>query len=640
MEYRNLTAEEIAKLEANGCEAYDWDYVLVPTDTEELDFRNVLFIGDVRLGYDCSLRNATICDCTLGNYIEVNDVGYMSGYCIGDHCKIRNCGEMVAYDFCSECSGHKVNVLDETGGRSVLIFSGLSAQVAYMSAFYQHNKQLVQRLEALFEKDSKKQCDKDPYIGECTFVCNVGNIDDVIIGENCHIEGAAYLTNGTIGDGAKVLSGACASNFIIEKEATLGVSCILKSSFLGQGARLDNGFIAKDSLIFSNCVLEGGEAVSLFAGPFTVSDHRNTLLIGAATSFFNAGSGTNHSNHAYRTGPVHHGVYERGCKTASNTHVVWPARVGQFSVVLGSHYAHPDTSKLPFSYLFGKDGKTTVVPAANLKTFGLLRDSKKWQDRGKRLRDVGSLDCINICGVSPYNVERMAQGIELLTGLQNGSLQAEELNFHVDPKHIPEGIRLYDMEIRYFIGSWLTRHIVKMHADELSMEALMHCETDVADIDKWVDMMGMLAPRSMVDDLCQRIVDGNVSDLEALNKEIKGIHEHYNDYCWQYVHHNMKRFIGIYPQTTTAAELQDFIQVWTGIVQELRTLRLADAQKDFSDSARIGFGIDHPELADADFLHVRGTMDDNSYVKDVRDYYARDEQRAQKAIGMLAQFTL
>ncbi len=591
MEYRNLTPEEIRTLEANGCEAEDWARVHVSADAAGLDFRNVSFNDEVRIDKGCRLRNVTLSHSTT------------------DHTR-------------------QVNVLDEKGGRSVTICRGLSAQVAYILAFYRHNEQLTQKLNALIHNACHRQSNVCLHIVFVTFVWLVGFILDLSLGDLCRFEGAAYLTNGTIGDGAKVLGGACASAFIIESGATLGVSCILKNSFLGEGARLDNGFIAKDSLIFSNCVLEGGEAVSLFAGPFTVSDHRNTLLIGAATSFFNAGSGTNHSNHAYRTGPVHHGVYERGCKTASNTHVVWPARVGQFSVVFGSHYAHPDTSMLPFSYLFGKDGKTTVMPAANLKTFGALRDAKKWQERGKSLPEHGALDCINYDGVTPYNVERMAQGIELLTGLQNGSLPKENLNFHVDPKHIAEAIRLYDMEIRHFCGKELMKRIGSLPSDKPGMEALMHCETDVADIDKWVDMMGMLAPRAEVDSLCQRIADGDVSDLEALNGEIKGIHERYSDYCWQYVHDNMKRLIGIDPETTTATELQDFIQEWKGIVQELRTLRLADAQKDFSGTARIGFGIDHPELADADFLNVRGTVDDDPYVQDVRNDSSRDEQHA------------
>ena len=41
-----------------------------------------------------------------------------------------------------------------------------------------------------------------------------------------------------------------------------------------------------------------------------------TLLIGTMLSFYNAGSATNYSNHAYKMGPIHYGTLARGCKTA------------------------------------------------------------------------------------------------------------------------------------------------------------------------------------------------------------------------------------------------------------------------------------------------------------------------------------
>lgn len=70
---------------------------------------------------------------------------------------------------------------------------------------------------------------------------------------------------------------------------------------------IEKGFTAHDSLVFSNCSLENGEACALFAGPYTVSMHKSSLLIGCQTSFMNAGSGTNQSNHMYKLGPVHWG---------------------------------------------------------------------------------------------------------------------------------------------------------------------------------------------------------------------------------------------------------------------------------------------------------------------------------------------
>lgn len=88
-----------------------------------------------------------------------------------------------------------------------------------------------------------------------------------------------------------------------------------------------------------------------FAGPFTVTHHKSTLLIAGMFSFMNAGSGSNQSNHMYKLGPIHQGALERGAKTTSDSYILWPARIGAFSLVMGRHVNHPDTSDLPFSYL-------------------------------------------------------------------------------------------------------------------------------------------------------------------------------------------------------------------------------------------------------------------------------------------------
>ena len=47
------------------------------------------------------------------------------------------------------------------------------------------------------------------------------------------------------------------------------------------------------------------------------------------------GSGSNQSNHMYKLGPIHQGAMERGAKTTSDSYILWPARVGAFSLVMG-----------------------------------------------------------------------------------------------------------------------------------------------------------------------------------------------------------------------------------------------------------------------------------------------------------------
>ena len=105
--------------------------------------------------------------------------------------------------------------------------------------------------------------------------------------------------------------------------------------------------------------------------------HKSSLLIAGMFSFLNAGSGSNQSNHMYKLGPIHQGVVERGSKTTSDSYILWPAKVGAFSLIMGRHVNHPDTSGMPFSYLIEHGNRSYLVPGANLKSVGTIRDAQK-----------------------------------------------------------------------------------------------------------------------------------------------------------------------------------------------------------------------------------------------------------------------
>ena len=92
----------------------------------------------------------------------------------------------------------------------------------------------------------------------------------------------------------------------------------------------------------------------------------------------NAGSGSNQSNHMYKLGPIHQGIMERGSKTTSDSYLLWPARIGPFTLVVGRHYKNLDTSSLPFSYLIESNDDSILVPGINLRSVGTIRDAQKW----------------------------------------------------------------------------------------------------------------------------------------------------------------------------------------------------------------------------------------------------------------------
>ena len=123
----------------------------------------------------------------------------------------------------------------------------------------------------------------------------------------------------------------------------------------------------------------------------------------------NAGSGSNQSNHLYKLGPIHQGVIERGAKTTSDSYILWPSRIGAFSLVIGRHYRHSDTTDFPFSYLIEEHDESRLIPGINLQSIGTIRDSQKWPKRDRR-KDTNLLDSINFNLLSPYTIQKMING--------------------------------------------------------------------------------------------------------------------------------------------------------------------------------------------------------------------------------------
>lgn len=341
MEYRNLLEYEIAQLEASGCTATNWNTVSVKDGFNPSCYIRVNFSGNVKLGNtrDLFVRNgvpvrsgiydATIHNCEIGDNVHISKIGEaIANYRIGDNCYIANVNAMFATGASSFGNGCEVNVMSETGSRSLYIYEGLTSQIAYLTAMYRHNEAFTTRIKALAKEYSDRQRCATGLIESNVTIAGCGTISDTIVRTGACIEGATHLFDGTVGRDCKVGDNVIASHFIMASQARVDSGSTIERVFVGQASSLANGFIAHDSLFFANCACECGEACAVFAGPHTVSMHKSTLLIGGMFSFFNAGSGTNESNHLYKLGPVHHGIMERGCKTASNAYITWPAHIG------------------------------------------------------------------------------------------------------------------------------------------------------------------------------------------------------------------------------------------------------------------------------------------------------------------------
>ncbi len=634
--YRKLTEEEILLLKSQSCIADNWDNVLVADGFTTDYVHHTRFSGEVKLGLfekeftmrggikkHAGLRHVSLHNVTVGDNCCIENIqNYIANYDIGEDSFIENV-DIILVDGCSTFgNGVEVAVLNETGGREVLINDKLSAHQAYILALYRHRPELISRMKTMAEHYSKKHSSDRGTIGKRVMILNSGSICNVRIGDDARICGTCRLSNGSINSNqyapVHIGHGVICDDFIISSGSHVDEGTMLTRCFVGQACKLGHNYSASDSLFFSNCQGENGEACAIFAGPFTVTHHKSTLLIAGMFSFMNAGSGSNQSNHMYKLGPIHQGTLERGAKTTSDSYILWPARVGAFSLVMGRHVNHSDTSDLPFSYLIEQQNTTFLVPGVNLRSVGTIRDAQKWPKRDKR-KDPNKLDFINYNLLSPYTIQKMLAGRQILKELKRVSGETSETYSYMSAKiknsSLNKGIKFYEMAIHKFLGNSLIKRLEGINfASNDEIRNRLKPDTTIGE-GEWVDISGLIAPKTEIERLMVDIEQGRISKLKEMNSAFAKMHAEYYGYEWTWAYQKIKEFYKIDPETMTAADVVRIVELWKEAVVGLDRMVYSDARKEFSLSSMTGFGVDgsRDEMR-LDFEYVRGDFESNTFV--------------------------
>jgi NDP-sugar pyrophosphorylase family protein len=607
--YRALTIDEIVRLKAQACVAEDWSKIQVAEGFRTEAIYDVRFSGEIRMGaFDedilehdgfvayAGIRHATLHNVTVGDGCLIENIGsYISNYEIGDLCYIRNVGSMMTSGRTAFGNGVTVAAIDESGCSAFPICAGLSAPVAYAMATKCGGEEVAAGLKRLVSAEASRHADHRGHVGSGAYICDTRQIVNVHIGQGCMVSGASKLVNGSLlNEGGKecvVGSDVIAQDFILSGGATLDNGAIVTRCFVGQGSHLGNRFTATDSYIASNCHFENGEACSIFAGPYTVSHHKNTLLIAGEFSFMNAGSGTNESNHLYKTGPIHHGTLERGAKTASDAYLMWPTHVGAYSLVMGRVKGHPDTSAFPFSYLIGGEEKTYLVPAANLRTVGTWRDVLKWPQRDKRVvgaeRDLIRFDLLN-----PVVMAKVRDGLAQLREWEACKYVKDELNagpLYVRKSRMARAIDEYTDLQQMFAAQAFVRYLKRRtFANVAEFREFLQPKTELGQ-GEWQDLAGFVAPLAALQPIWEAVKADQVEDLDELLLHLQDVDEHYDEYVWSWIH-----------PTLDVQDVQDFLDLMTQWKQILRTLSATVEEGVEADLKQAGEA--HPEAARHPFM--------------------------------------
>lgn len=590
---RQLSDEEIRILEDRNCWAEDWTNVHVSDDFKPNYMHRVMLYGEVSIGdFDknievsrgfmkhSGINNATLRNVTIGDNCLIENIGgFINNYTIGDDCYISNVNAMETTDGATYGEGNLISVLNEVGDGNVILFSELNSQFAAFMAKHFCDKPLKDAIRRLINEEIARKRHEQAYIGNNVKIVNTKEITNTIVYDDCEINGASRLSDCTIlsspVSNVYIGTGVICENSIISEGSSIINSVKIQDCFIGEACQISNGFTASSSVFFANSYMSNGEACAAFCGPFTASHHKSSLLIGGQFSFYNAGSATNFSNHAYKMGPIHHGVLERGTKTASGAYILMPAHIGTFSVCFGKLMYHPDTRYLPFSYLIAYGDTMYLSPGRNITTVGLYRDIRKWPKRD--VRPVGSQKSIvNFDWLSPFSVGEIVEGKQILEKLRDACGENVATytyhNYVINASSLNKGIKYYDIALRIYMGAVLKRVIKKWGKVDLP--------TTTIGQGKWNDLSGLLLPESEEMRLLSDIKRGELETIQEVTDRFKEINRNYREYQWAWTYQLILDYYHLTEITEADVERihKDYVHARRAWIAEIRK----DAEKEYA----------------------------------------------------------
>lgn len=592
-DYRSLTSEEIEVLKSNDCWAEDWTSINVSEDFKPNYMHRVMLYGEVNIGAfnknvevsqgfvkHSGINNATLRNVTIGDDCLVENVGnFINNYTIGDDCYISNISTMETTEGATFGEGNLVSVLNEVGEGNVILFSDLNSQLAAFMVKHFSDKELKENIRQLIKTDIENKAPERGQIGSNVKIVNTKEITNCVINDLCEVNGASRLSDctllGSVHGNVYIGTGVIIENSIIAEGSSVINSVKIQDCFVGEACQLSNGFTASASVFFANSYMSNGEACAAFCGPFTASHHKSSLLIGGMFSFYNAGSATNFSNHAYKMGPMHWGILERGSKTASGAYLLMPATLGSFSVCFGKLMHHPNTRNLPFAYLIADGDKMFLIPGRNITTVGLYRDIKKWPKRDLRAQE-NRKSIVNFDWLSPFSVGEILKGKKILESLREvtGDNVSQYLyhEYIIPASSLHKGIKYYDIALRIYMGAVLKR-VLKRDP------AITPPSTQIG-VGDWDDLSGLLLPVSEEDRIVKDMREGNIETIQQLLDRFEEINNNYREYQWAWTYSVICDYYGISEITLEDANRihEDYIRARRSWIAEIKK----DAEKEYA----------------------------------------------------------
>jgi hypothetical protein len=275
----------------------------------------------------------------------------------------------------------------------------------------------------------------------------------------------------------------------------------------------------------------------------------------------------------------------------------------------------------------------------NLRSVGTVRDARKWPKRDRR-KDPKKLDHINFKLLSPYTIQKMINGRNLLCKLKETSGETSEyFTYHsvkIQNSSLDRGIKLYQIGINKFLGNCLIKRLeAKQFESTGELREALKPQTSIGP-GKWVDLAGLLAPEEAVDKMLSDMENGSIDSLEQVTDSFRSMHEYYPEYEWAWAANVLQEYRGKTIDEMSAGDIIELTQNWKQAVVELDNMLYADAKKEFAATAQTGYGLDgSQQIKQADFGQVRGTFEENSFVLEIEKHIDRKTALGDELIGRM-----
>ncbi|MFA6133541.1 MAG: DUF4954 family protein [Phycisphaerae bacterium] len=419
--WRKLSPGEIDVLSRNGNTADSWDNVLVTETFIPHQVKNCEFYGLVRIGrleekcleyhdlrVPVGLTNCRIIACDIGEDVAVHNVRYLAHYIIGDNVVLLNIDEMHATDHAKFGNGIvkdgedgsvrvRMDLVNETGARSVCPFEGMTAADAYLWAKYRQDAVLMKRFEDITQQCFDSRRGFYGSVGDRCVIKNCGILKDVKVGPAAYIKGANKLKNLTInssheepvqiGEGVEMVNG------IVGRGCHIFYGCKAVRFIMGDNSQLKYGARLIHSYLGDNSTVSCCELLNNLIFPAHEQHHNNSfltasLVCGQSNIAAGATIGSNHNSRA-NDGELQAG---RGFWPGLCVSLKHNCKFASFTLLAKGDFPAELNISLPFALVANNvhDDRLDVMPAYwwMYNMYALARNSWKFRDRDRRKQPV------------------------------------------------------------------------------------------------------------------------------------------------------------------------------------------------------------------------------------------------------------